>query len=313
MQDADVRRAAFDWLAEQSELYESTLPRSLLERGFIWREQRVPIVGPQGIFKPKVMHLPLSITTVADGPYADSFGPDGLLSYKYRGSDPNHRDNVGLRELMRQRIPLVYCHALVASKYVALWPVFVVADNPTSLTFSVAVDDELSIRHLTNREMPGVASSDTEAEIRRGYITTLAKRRIHQIAFRQRVISAYRQQCALCRLRHVQLLDAAHILPDSDPDGEPAIANGIALCKIHHAAFDKYFLSVRPDYVIQIRSDVLEERDGPMLEHGLQGLHEQRIQIPKKESHRPNQNLLDRRHQRFLEQALRPSCVVGEG
>jgi putative restriction endonuclease len=161
--------------------------------------------------------------------------------------------------------------------------------------------------------MPGVASSDTEAEIRRGYITTLAKRRIHQIAFRQRVISAYRQQCALCRLRHVQLLDAAHILPDSDPDGEPAIANGIALCKIHHAAFDKYFLSVRPDYVIQIRSDVLEERDGPMLEHGLQGLHEQRIQIPKKESHRPNQNLLDRRHQRFLEQALRPSCVVGEG
>jgi putative restriction endonuclease len=115
-QDADVRRAAFDWLAEQSELYESTLPRSLLERGFIWREQRVPIVGPQGIFKPKVMHLPLSITTVADGPYADSFGPDGLLSYKYRGSDPNHRDNVGLRELMRQRIPLVYCHALVASK-----------------------------------------------------------------------------------------------------------------------------------------------------------------------------------------------------
>jgi putative restriction endonuclease len=146
-------------------------------------------------------------------------------------------------------------------------------------------------------------SVDVEAPIRRGYLTAIAKVRIHQQAFRERVISAYQQQCALCGLKHDELLDAAHIVADSDPEGEPVVENGIALCKLHHAAFDKYFLSVRPDYTIQIRKDVLLERDGPMLKHGLQGLHDKQIFIPRKQSHRPNRNFLDRRHLRFLELA----------
>ena len=40
---------------------------------------------------------------------------------------------------------------------------------------------------------------------------------------------------ALCRLRHQELLDAAHITPDGDAEGEPVISNGVALCKLHHA------------------------------------------------------------------------------
>jgi putative restriction endonuclease len=95
------------------------------------------------------------------------------------------------------------------------------------------------------------------------------------------------------------LLDAAHIVPDTD--GEPRVATGIALCKLHHAAFDKYFISVRPDYVIEVRSDVLNEEDGPMIKHGLQGMHEQRIQLPTRPRHQPDQGLLERRHRRFLE------------
>ncbi len=37
---------------------------------------------------------------------------------------------------------------------------------------------------------------------------------MHQQEFRQRVLRAYRERCAICRLRHEELLDAAHILPD---------------------------------------------------------------------------------------------------
>ena len=40
----------------------------------------------------------------------------------------NHRDNAGLRELMRRRIPLVYFFGLLEGRYLAAWPVFVV-DN----------------------------------------------------------------------------------------------------------------------------------------------------------------------------------------
>lgn len=300
MTDIGIRLAAFDWLAEQVDLYGDVLTRDALANGFILENNRVRLVGPQGIFKPKAMTLPLSITTVANGPYADSFGPDGLLQYKYRGTDPDHHENVGLRELMKRRIPLVYFHGLVPGKYLALWPVFIVGDSPSSLTFTVAADDQLSLSKVASLT-DQVSHSDSEAAIRRGYITTVVRKRIHQSAFRERVIDAYRRQCALCRLKHKELLDAAHIVPDSDPDGEPVVSNGLSLCKLHHAAFDRHFISVRPDYVIEVRRDVLEEEDGPMLRHGLQGMHGQRIQLPGRMAARPDRELLDQRHRRFLE------------
>lgn len=299
MSDVEIRRAAFAWLCEQVDIHGQVLSRELLAKGFPYNGELIPLVSPQGIFKPRQMALPLSITTVADGPYQDAFGPS-LLRYRYRGRDPNHRDNVGLRELIRRREPLTYFHALIKGKYLPVWPVFVVNDDPASLTFSVAVDDALVLKAGT--DLPTVAE-DAAADIRRGYITATIRQRIHQAAFRERVIDAYRQQCALCRLRHEELLDAAHILPDADPEGEPVVPNGIALCKLHHAAFDRFFLSVRPDYAIEIRRDVLQESDGPMLRHGLQGMHGQLIQLPTRTALRPSPDLLAARHRRFLELA----------
>jgi predicted restriction endonuclease len=38
---------------------------------------------------------------------------------------------------------------------------------------------------------------------------------------------------------HAALLDAAHIILDTEPQGEPTVRNGLALCKIHHAAYDR--------------------------------------------------------------------------
>jgi putative restriction endonuclease len=299
MSDVEIRRAAFAWLAAQVDVHGQVLSRELLAQGFLYKGEPIPLVSPQGIFKPRQMALPLSITTVANGPYEDAFSPS-LLRYRYRGRDPNHRDNAGLRELIRRREPLIYFHALMKGKYLPVWPVFVVNDDPASLTFSVAVDDAVMLS-------AGIDSStvveDAAADIRRGYITATIRQRIHQAAFRERVIDAYRQQCALCCLRHEELLDAAHILPDADPEGEPVVPNGIALCKLHHAAFDRFFLSVRPDYVIEIRRDVLEESDGPMLRHGLQGMHGQRIQLPSRAGLRPSPDFLEQRHQRFLELA----------
>ena len=57
--------------------------------------------------------------------------------------------------------------------------------------------------------------------------------------------------------------------------------NGLALCNIHHAAFDASILGVRPDYVVEIRSDVLTEIDGPMLKYGLQASHGERLFVPR--------------------------------
>ena len=103
--DAAVRLAAFNWLRDQCQIYGETLPRNILEKGFIYESTRVPLIGPQGIFKPKVLKLPLTITTSPESPYADELTSDNYLLYKYRGTDPQHRDNKGLREAMKRNLP----------------------------------------------------------------------------------------------------------------------------------------------------------------------------------------------------------------
>ena len=245
------------------------------------------------------MQVPLSVTTSPKGPYDDAIGPDNLLRYQYRGTDPNHRDNVGLRFAMQNRLPIAYFHGIVQSRYLAMWPVYVIADEPEALAFSIAIEDAIHAGLFTSRQ----ESTAGIAEVRREYVTSLARIRLHQRAFRERVLRAYRHQCALCRLRHSELLDAAHIIPDTEPEGEPVVSNGIALCRLHHAAFDRFFLAVRPDHIIEVRRDVLEEIDGPTLQHAIQGIHGQRILLPSKQIEQPDIEFLSERYERFLEVA----------
>lgn len=297
--DAHVRNAAFEWLAEQVRLHGDVLPRSVLAQGFRYQENRVPLLGPQGIFKPKIMELPLSITTIPGGPYNDKLIEKGPLLYRYRGENPRHPDNKGLREAMMKRLPLIYFYRVVEGKYLAVWPAFIVGDDPDRLTFKVEVDDAKYASYDLSSELDGLVAADNVEDARRSYITTTVRQRIHQRSFRERVLRAYQEQCALCRLRHEELLDAAHIIPDGEPGGDPIIPNGLTLCKLHHAAFDRQFLAIRPDYIIEVRADILREKDGPMLLHGLQGMHDKRIILPRVARERPSPALLERRYERF--------------
>lgn len=103
---------------------------------------------------------------------------------------------------------------------------------------------------------------------------------------------------ALRRLHYTELLDAAHIREEKD-DGEPVVSNGIAMCKIHHAAYDRDIMGISPDYRIELRRDVLEESDGPTLRYTLQGLHGEAIWTPRSRRHKPDPDLLAERFDRF--------------
>jgi len=85
----------------------------------------------------------------------------------------------------------------------------------------------------------------------------------------------------MCRLRHATLL------------------NGLALCKIHHAAFDTNILGIRPDLVIQVQARVLREIDGPMLRHGLQEMDGERLTIPRSRASQPDRHRLETRYEEF--------------
>ena len=293
--DQRVRYAAFDWLSEQIDIHGDVLKREILAQGFLFKGQQIRLMGPQGIFKPRIMELPLTITSIINSRYEDQVFSEGFLHYKYRGTNPNHRDNAGLRELMRRNIPLIYFHQIVRSKYMAVWPVYIVYDNPEELTFRVAVDDATIFSTKTYSDVQNTVSDIA----RRKYITTTIRQRMHQRSFRERVLAAYREQCAFCRLKHAQLLDAAHIISDREPEGNPIINNGIALCKLHHAAFDKLFVGIRPDYVIEVRNDIMNEEDGPMLLHGLKGIHNKKIILPHSQTDWPDQQLLEKKYKKF--------------
>jgi putative restriction endonuclease len=142
-------------------------------------------------------------------------------------------------------------------------------------------------------------SERTSLEARRAYVTVLTQRRVHQQSFRERVLLAYQAQCAICRLRHEELLEAAHILPDGHPRGEPIVPNGLALCALHHAAFDRHILGITPTLQVEVRLDILREADGPMLRHGLQGFQGTRIATPSAAALKPRADFLAERYELF--------------
>ena len=294
--DLQVRVAAFNWLSEQVNSHGDVLPRKLLEKGFEFQGQQIPLVAPQGIFKPQILDLPLSITTAPKGPYDDYFGKDNFLIYRYRGTDPNHRDNVGLRKVFELKKPLVYFHGIEPGKYLAVWPAYIIGDDLSNFTFKIAVDDISAIEIAPNASR----QIEDNTYAKRSYLKATVKVRLHQRSFREKVLNAYRSQCAFCRLRHRELLDAAHIIPDNLPESEPTVNNGLSLCKLHHAAFDSFMLGVTPDYVIQVRKDILEEEDGPVLQHGLKGLNNLSLILPTSRTQWPSQDALAWRYEKFI-------------
>jgi len=297
--DNEIRAGAFARVAGLRDTYGGRIPRSALAEGIVIAGNRVPIWNYQkGIFKPAAFGrdgAALSIQTSVDSPYADVQDADaGEIAYKYRGTDPNHRDNVALRRAMVERQPLIYLVAVDPGIYDAILPVYVARDNPASLQFTLAADQ------LGTAFSADIATADTvRTSLRREYTTRTVLQRLHQQRFRRMVLTAYRGQCCICHLRHIELLDAAHILPDRHPKGEPVVPNGLGLCSIHHSAFDANIIGIDTEARVHVRADILEETDGPMLRYGLQEADGIRLLLPHKNEFRPNREFLAERFELF--------------
>jgi putative restriction endonuclease len=293
--DVALRRAAMAWLTVRTNDGLDSIHSEEL-RDFTFEGERVPLVDLQrGIRKPAFLETALSIRTVyrpegATRPYEDSEGPDGFIRYKWRGDDGDHAENRALRAAMRLRLPLIWFFGVGPGLYQPIFPVYFLAEEPEQQQFVVGYEG-----------MSATVSSGSlvEEQLRR-YIIRETKQRVHQPVFRATVMRAYETRCSVCSLRHGQLLDAAHIVPDSHEHGIASVRNGIALCKIHHAAFDAKILGIRPDHVVQIRSDLLDEIDGPMLQYGLKERHNEPLMVlPVSRHEHPDPVLLEMEYELF--------------
>lgn len=296
--DHELRVAAVAHARRLIDAHRDLVPLDRLREGFIFQGKRVSLGSFQkGIHRSAMQQGPaaLTLTTSFKDPYQDEIDPTGAgFVYAYRAGDPDQADNRALRAACQMQVPLVYFRAIAPGMYWTSAPMFVVSDAPEAK--AVVLQAALPLQDMTPAGL--VSTPDVRA-----YATVDAKRRLHQQKFRVDVLRAYRSQCAICRLREAVLVEAAHIVSDIHPEGIAAVINGIALCAIHHLAYDRNLLGIDPTGVVHISERLLHEHDGPMLKTGLQGFHGVAINVPRRPADQPDPMRLELRFEEFRQAA----------
>ncbi len=294
--DAVIRTAIFDHVRSLRDA-EGLITWPQLEAGFILHGQRIPLLNrPKGIFKPVQLEYLLSIQTVFGRRgrpvrYDDQrsgahqiFSGDETIEYAFQGDDAGNSDNRLLLAAFEAEKPIIYFVSATPNLYRAFLPTFVVGWDAKALKAKLAVP----LPGETTLKIP-----ETSGE--RRYALREVKQRLHQDAFRAAVVVAYRGRCALSGLPEPDLLDAAHIIGDKDElMGQPVIPNGLALSKLHHAAFDAHMIGIDPDYRIHVGERLLRLNDGPQL-NALKQLDGSAIRLPTRKKDHPDRDRLDRR------------------
>lgn len=298
--DHPVRRAALEHARALSRRYDDLVPRAALLEGFTFAGERWSLGSLQnGIYRPRRFAGPAALTllTAANAPgqpapYGDDIDPaSGTILYHYRAGSIDQADNRALRAAFAEQVPLIYFMGVAPGQLVIVAPVYVTSDDPAAR--AVTLEIGLPLADTTPAGL--VSPPDVRA-----YALGDVRIRLHQQRFRINVLRAYRERCAICALKEPALVQAAHIIEDRSPEGIAAVINGIALCAIHHLAYDRNLLGIDPEGVVHIAGRLLNEVNGPMLKTGLQGFHGHSIVLPRRAADRPDPVRLQTRFERFV-------------
>ena len=111
-------------------------------------------------------------------------------------------------------------------------------------------------------------------------VTSTRETTLRRRGFRQAVIEAYNCKCAFCGIKISSPdsmsweVEAAHIVPHCFK-GKDDIWNGLALCRLHHWAFDVGWFTLENDFTIQVsqKANVLPSDYGRMVGHDIFSIH----------------------------------------
>lgn len=295
MRDDDVRAACFSALDVLQAACGPDVPWTELAPGFNFRGRRVPFLNrAYGIYRAKDAQrgpAALSINSAFRRQrYEDEETPDGVL-YAYQDGPVDNHFNTWLRQAYAAQVPLVYFIGTRSGWDRPVYPVWIADDDPVARRVLVTFG---KMRGPYDEREPVLITD----EIERRYVVRQVRQRVHQTQFRGAVLPAYLDRCAICRLKEVRLLDAAHILADGDERGDPVVRNGMSLCTIHHRAYDQDLIGVSPDQRVHVARRLLDDDDGPMLEL-LKGSHGTAIDVPTRAAQRPDRDRLAIRFERF--------------
>lgn len=106
------------------------------------------------------------------------------------------------------------------------------------------------------------------SEPRKRIIQTVT-RSVRESSFKWRVLDAYSHQCAFCSIQ-LNLIDAAHIVQVDEKDSTDYTSNGIALCSIHHRAFDNAAITINEKYETLVSVDKIKQLRAAGRDNGLE-------------------------------------------
>jgi putative restriction endonuclease len=113
--------------------------------------------------------------------------------------------------------------------------------------------------------------------------------------FKQRVLFAYGNRCAVTRVQ-LRLVDAAHILPVGAPGSADDIRNGIALSPTYHRAFDAGLVYLNEQYQMRVNQSQLKVFETLNLAEGSDTFREPlgQIFLPPDPHQRPSADFIRR-------------------
>lgn len=117
----------------------------------------------------------------------------------------------------------------------------------------------------------------------------LSRARLGQGTFRVLVTEAYQRRCAITGEHTLPVLEAAHIKPFSK-HGPNSTRNGLLLRSDFHKLFDLGFLTVTPEFRIEVSSRIREEWFNGKAYYRLHG--EELASVPERLTERPSEEYL---------------------
>ena len=72
-------------------------------------------------------------------------------------------------------------------------------------------------------------------------------------------------------------------------------------------------MGITPDFIIKVKDKLLDEIDGPMLQHGIKELNNKKIVIPSRTEWKPDPNRLEIRFELFKRGSHKQGAIPGSG
>ena len=159
--------------------------------------------------------------------------------------------------------------------------------------------DSDNLPRYWNESMP---TFETEMDPVRRTEKRLMNRKVRDASFRKIVCEAYDDRCAVTRMRIINgggrpEVQAAHIRPVSD-GGPDLVQNGLALSATVHWLFDRYLISVDPEFRLLVAHNRVPAKMRGLFEQAMTRLH-----LPSAEQLYPNERFLAHHRKRFGEAA----------